>query len=164
MRPGHEQLIAPRTLARLCRKIFPKILIALALALLGHRSCQDGFGRNGCWPCPLALAVTPALFAPLRLSLRCCAITPCGLPTVPLAGRLLTRLAAIALEGMARLEGLFASLQQADARITTAGLTGRVGREILKGAHGRSRSHRSSLGDERLTRLRGVLVGTAASG
>jgi hypothetical protein len=103
------------------------MLIALALALLGRCRRDNGIGRGGRPPRPLPLPVTSALFAPLLLPLRCCAITPRRLPTAPAPARFLTGLAAIALERMGRLEGLLASLQQAEARIATGRLTRRVG-------------------------------------
>jgi len=123
---GHEQFIATRTLARPGRKISRKIFIALALALLGCRR-SDCFGRGSRLTHPLPLAVTPALGLPLLLPLRRRAITPCRMPASPLAGRFLTRLAAIALERMERLEGPVTSLQQANARIASGTLTSSVG-------------------------------------
>ena len=112
---------------------------------------------------PAARAVTPALGLPLLLAVRRGPITPCRLPASPLAGRFPTRLAAIALQRMGRLEGLLTSLQQADAHIATGRLTRRVGWEILRWAHGRSCSQRSSLGGELRTRRRGVFIGSVTS-
>lgn len=163
MRLGHEQLIATRTLARPSRKIFRKIPIALALALLGHHLHHRWLGRGGRLPQPLPVPVTSALFSPLLLPLRRRAITPCRVPTSPLLGRFPTRLAAVALERMGRRKGLLTSLQQANAPIASGTLTRSVACGILRWAHGRYRSHRSSLGGELRTRLRGVLIGTAAS-
>ncbi len=156
-----EQLKAPRPLARPGRKICQKIRSALALALLGLCRAWLGHGRR--WPRPLPRAVTPALGLPLLLAVRRRPITPCRLPASPLPGRFLARLAAIALQRMGRLEALLASFQQADVRIATGRLTRRVGREILRWAHGRSCSQRSSLGGGLRTRRRGVFIGTVAS-
>src|SRR5712664_4262967 len=123
MRPRLEQLIATRTPARRSRKIFRKIPIALALALVCLRLLLGNEGRSTrAQPVP----VTPTLLTPLLVPLRCRAIAPRRTPTSPLSGRILARLAAIPRKRMGRLERPLTPLQQANTRIPTSGTLNRT--------------------------------------
>jgi len=157
-----EQLVAARTPARCARKICRRFRLALALARAGYRLLRLLLGSCGAATLPLSFPVTPALLPPLFLPLRCRAVMLRRTPTPPLAGRILAAFAAIATQRMGRLEQPLTPLQQASARIPTAGvLLGKGGQGIIRRAHGSACSHRSSLGAERQTRLRGVLIDTS---
>jgi hypothetical protein len=114
-----EQHIATRTPAGRAGKIFRKIRIALALALLARRLRLRLL--SSCPMQPLPFSVTPALLAPLLLPIHGRTIASCRTPTLPSAGRILAGLTAVPIQRMGWLEASLTPLQQAKPRIPASG-------------------------------------------
>jgi hypothetical protein len=151
-RSDREQPVTTRPPARPPHKI-PKICCwALALALPGRSSWSlggsAGHQRGRCLS--PAFAVAPTLGTPPLLALPASAITLTGMSAPPAPGRLLASRTAIATLRMGRPEPLFTALQKTAPRSkpTPWPLIGRAPGWILRWAHGRLHSRRSSLGEK----------------
>lgn len=155
----HDEVhVTARPFAAASGKIRARFRWALALARCRLVSCRLDSG-----PFTPPLPTTLVLHAPLLLAVRAGAITPAGSTTTPLPRRRAAGRAAITTLRTRRPIPLFTALQQTAPRaVRRTALLSRTRREgILRWAHGSNRLPGLSLGDERLTRLRGVLVGTA---
>jgi hypothetical protein len=162
--PDREQPVTTRPTARPPEKFdeIPRWALALALRPGGSRnrnssSCNraDAASRlRRCQRQPLltpAFAITPTLRPPPLFALRLRPIAPAGIPAPPTPRRLLASFTAIAILGLARMERLFTVFQKtAPLSKRPRPLIGRALGWILRWAHGRSYSRRSSLGGERL--------------
>jgi hypothetical protein len=158
-----EQRVTTWTTARTPEKFQEISRWALALALRpggsGNRhssSCnradaasrqRQRFRQRSLTP---AFAITPTLRPPPRFALRLRPIAPTGIPAPPTPRRLLASFTAIASLGPTRTEPSFTVFQKtAPLSKRPRPLIGGAPEWILRWAHGRSYSRRSSLGGER---------------
>jgi hypothetical protein len=91
VRPHRKDLITPRPMTALHRKIFRNCRWALALALVGHRRILRRRGRDECY----ALPITPALLASARLAGVAVSPTSTGLRSSPSPRSLLASRATV---------------------------------------------------------------------
>ena len=150
--PNRKKFVTTRPAAWPPDKIRKRLGWALALARRIRVSWSRS--RNLCHPrghlLPKAFAITPTLHAPPLFALRAGPIVLTGMPTPPAPGRVPATFTAVTHLGMARPETAFTAFQKTAARSkpTPKPLIGRAPRWILKWAHGRLYSRRSSLGEE----------------
>ena len=157
--PDGEQRVTTRPAARPPDKIRKILCWALALALWGGSSWSVGVSfQCGCL-LSSAFAVAPTLRTPPLLALRAGPIMLARMPAPPAPGCLLAIFTAITSLRMGRMEPPLTAFQKtASAAKLPRPLNGRAPRQILRWAHGRLHSRRSSLGGENPALLRGVLT------
>ncbi|SRR5260370_10309796 len=147
-----EPLVTTRPLAGPPDKIFGLRSWALALAVLLDASCSR-FGNiisRRRWPRWLSFAVASTLLAPSLFALGAGSIVLTGMPAPPTSGCLLTSGTAIASLRMTGPEPLLTAFQKAAAAAEPPPrpLISRASQWILRWAHGRLHSRRSSLRGE----------------
>jgi hypothetical protein len=151
-RPHRKKFITTRSAARPPHKIRKWLGCALALALRHRVSWSRS--RNVCHPrshlLPKAFAITPTLRTSPFFTLRAGPVVLTGMPTPPAPGRVPATLTAVTHLGMAGPEPAFTAFQKtaACAKPTPRLLIGAAPRWILRWAHGRLYSRRSSLGEK----------------
>ena len=180
-RPHREEHIAARPLARLPGKIFRIRGWALALARLHRLQLRVSYGGRCRFPGHLLFDATQRLFPARRpllsLSFPVAArlppptllahltgpVGPRAPPATPPHGLLATAGAAIPLLRVMGVERPFTALEQTEPLPKPGtGFLRPTGRgPILNGAHGSSQLPGSSLEAERISPLRGVLIGTS---
>jgi hypothetical protein len=146
-----EPLVTTRPLARPPDKICGRRSWALALAELRDASCSrfgNVISRGRPWWLPFAVA--SILLAASLFALSAGSIALTGMPAPPTPGCLLTSGTAIASLRLTGPEPLLTAFQQAApaAKTPPRPLIGRAAKWILRWAHGRLHSRRSSLGEE----------------
>ncbi len=155
-RRHRKELVTTRPTASTPDKIPQDLSWALALALrLARRthvswsSYQNAGDRRG-GLLPASFAITPALRTPPLFALRAGPVMLTGMPTPPAPGRSAATCTAETHLRMARPEPAFAAFQKtaAQSKPTPRPLIGGALRWILRWAHGRLYSRRSSLGEE----------------
>jgi len=150
--PDRKKFVTTRPAAWPPDKIRKRLGWALALARRIRVSWSRW--RNAELPrgrlLPTAFAITPTLHTPPLLALRAGPIVLTGMPTPPTPSRVAATFTAITHLRMARPKPAFAALQETAARSKPAPrpLIGGAPRWILRWAHGRLYSRRSSLGEE----------------
>ena len=151
-RPDWKKFVTTRPATGPPDKIRQGRCWALALALRDRVSWSRsrGAGRPRGRLLPTAFPITPTLRTPPLLAVRAGPIVLTGMPTPPASGRLPATVTAVTHLGMGRPEAAFTALQQTAARSppTPRPLIGGALRWILRWAHGRLYSRRSSLGEE----------------
>jgi len=147
--PDGEQRVTTRPAARPPDKIRKILCWALALALWGGSSWSVGVSfQCGCL-LSSAFAVAPTLRTPPLLALRAGPIMLARMPAPPAPGCLLAIFTAITSLRMGRMEPPLTAFQKtASAAKLPRPLNGRAPRQILRWAHGRLHSRRSSLGEK----------------
>jgi hypothetical protein len=149
--PDRKEFVTTRPATRPPDKIRKRLGWALALALRPGSSwsrCGSAIHQRGRL-LPTPFAITPTLRTPPLFALRAGPIVLTAMPTSPVPGRLLASCTAITTLRLTRVEPPFTALQKTapPPKAPPRPLINRPPTWILRWAHGRLHSRRSSLGE-----------------